>query len=167
MASPSSCRLDDENSGQTWGIEGAHRRGGSEEAVCVGRDVTGRGGWSVPPLPLELRPGEHPGVTLTLGEEQCQEGGRGKGQPGGRVCRSSSEVMLEHERAGMEGHGRRDGVQGSSGSLPPACTAGSLTLNHCPPQPRLPGASCWWPAATRRARWTEAQRWEGQAAWAA
>lgn len=71
-------RLDDENSGQTRGIEGAHRRGGSEEAACIGRGVTGRGGWSVPPLPLELKPGEHPRVSLTLGGERCQEGGRGE-----------------------------------------------------------------------------------------
>lgn len=163
VVSLSSCCLDQENSGQMQGVgeRGAHRRGGLEERVYLGGDAPEKGGWSVPPLPLELKPGEHTGVSLTTGEDQCQEGEGGSGQHSIGVC------QLRELAAAWEGwHGRRDGVQGSFGSLPPACTAGPMTLtavHTIPNPPGLPRAACPWPAAMGRMEWTEAQRWEAQA----
>lgn len=70
--------------------------------------------WWVPPPPLKLKPGEHPGVRLALGEDSsCREGGRGKGQRSIRACRSRSEIMLECGRAGGKGRGRRGGWSGA------------------------------------------------------
>ena len=140
---------------QGIGEGGARRRGGLEERVYLGGDALGRRGWSVPPLPLELKPGEHPGVSLTMGEEQCQEGEGGNGQHSIRECQ-----LRDLAAAWEEGWGA-----GVVWLLTSSYTAGSLTLtafHTIPDPPSLPRAACSWLAAMGRIEWTEAQHWEAQ-----
>ena len=85
---------------------GAHRRRGLEERVYLGGDAPGRGGWSVSPLPLELKPGEHPGVGLTMGEGQCHEGKGGNSQHSIGVCQLRD---LAAAWEGWHGQAREEG----------------------------------------------------------